>query len=69
MAFKEALIYFKEALIYSSFRRMPESMSLKSLDPGIRRDDDEVINQRFLKNPALARFASLPTGQGCEAAL
>ena len=24
-------------------------MSLKSLDPGIRRDDGEVINQRFLK--------------------
>jgi len=27
---------------------MPESMSLKSLDPGIRRDDGTVINQRFL---------------------
>ncbi len=27
---------------------MPESMSLKSLDPGIRRDDGKVINQRFL---------------------
>ncbi len=36
-----------EALIYSSFRRMPESMLLKSLDPGIRRDDGKVINQRL----------------------
>jgi len=40
---------FKEPLIYSSFRRMPESMLLKSLDPGIRRDDGKIINQRFLK--------------------
>ncbi len=37
----------REPLIYSSFRRRPESMSLKSLDPGIRRDDGKVINQRF----------------------
>jgi len=27
---------------------MPESMSLKSLDPGIRRDDGKVIYQGFL---------------------
>jgi hypothetical protein len=35
----------KEPLINLSFRRRPESMSLKSLDPGIRRDDGKVINQ------------------------
>ncbi len=28
-------------LIDSSFRRRPESMLLKSLDPGIRRDDKQ----------------------------
>ena len=41
------LFIFGEALIYSSFRRRPESMSLKTLDPGIRRDDRKGINQRF----------------------
>ncbi len=33
------LAYVKEALINPSFRRMPESMWLNSLDPGMRRDD------------------------------
>ncbi len=32
-------------LIDSSFRRRPESMLLKPLDPGIRRDDKQRINQ------------------------
>jgi hypothetical protein len=32
---------FKEALIYSSCRRRPASRSLKTLDPGMRRDDDK----------------------------
>ena len=35
----------KEPLNNPSFRRMPESMLLKPLDPGIRRDDGKRINQ------------------------
>jgi len=35
----------KEILMNSSFRRMPESMPLKPLDPGIRRDDGKGISQ------------------------
>jgi hypothetical protein len=39
----------KEPLINkSSCRRRPASSALKTLDPGMRRDDDEVINQRIL---------------------
>jgi len=34
---------------YSSFRRRPESMLLKTLDPGLRRDDGKGIDQRFLR--------------------
>jgi len=37
----------QEGLINSSFRRMPESKVLKTLGPGIRRDDGKGINQRF----------------------
>jgi len=33
--------YVKETLIYSSCRRRPASRSLKTLDPGMRRDDDK----------------------------
>jgi len=39
---------FREALIYSSCRRRPASSALKTLDPGMRRDDDKGIDQRFL---------------------
>jgi hypothetical protein len=28
---------------------MPESIALKSLDPGMRRGDEKRINQKFLK--------------------
>ena len=37
----------REPLINSSSRRMPGSMLLKSLDPGMRRDDGKGVNQRF----------------------
>jgi hypothetical protein len=37
----------KEPLINPSFRRMPESIALHSLDPGMRRDDEKRINQKF----------------------
>ena len=40
----------KEPLINPSFRRMPESIALNSLDPGMRRDDGKRINQKFPKN-------------------
>ena len=39
----------KETLIYSSSRRMPGASALKTLDPGMRRDDDKGINQSILK--------------------
>ena len=39
----------REPLINPSFRRMPESIALNSLDPGMRRDDEKRINQRFPK--------------------
>ncbi|HED18100.1 MAG TPA: DNA polymerase III subunit gamma/tau [Gammaproteobacteria bacterium] len=39
----------KEALINSSCRRRPASGTLKTLDPGIRRDDGDGISQRFPK--------------------
>jgi hypothetical protein len=39
----------KEPLINPSFRRMPESIALHSLDPGMRRDDEKRINQKFPK--------------------
>jgi hypothetical protein len=38
----------REPLINPSFRRMPESIALNSLDPGMRRDDEKRINQKFL---------------------
>jgi hypothetical protein len=37
----------KEALICSSCRRRATFSVVKTLDPGLRRDDDEVINQGF----------------------
>jgi hypothetical protein len=37
----------REPLINPSFRRMPESIALNSLDPGMRRDDEQRINQQF----------------------
>ena len=40
---------YMETLVISSCRRMPASSLLKTLDPGMRRDDDEVINQGFHK--------------------
>jgi glycosyltransferase involved in cell wall biosynthesis len=39
----------REPLINPSYRRMPESIALHSLDPGIRRDDEKRINQKLLK--------------------
>jgi hypothetical protein len=54
------MISVNEALIYSSFRRMPESMSLKSLDPGMRRNDGKVINQRFPNEVIRAYFPGVP---------
>jgi hypothetical protein len=46
----------KEPLINPSFRRMPESIALHSLDPGMRRDDEKRINQKIPKwtQPMLA---------------
>jgi len=41
---------YKEALIYSSCLRRLASKALKTLDPGMRRDDDEGINQRSPNN-------------------
>ncbi|MEN8204958.1 MAG: cytochrome c-type biogenesis protein [Pseudomonadota bacterium] len=38
-----------ETLINSSCRRMPASSALKTLDPGMRRDDDKIITQGILK--------------------
>jgi hypothetical protein len=40
----------KEPLINPSFRRMPESIALNSLAPGIRRDDAKRIDQKFPEN-------------------
>ncbi|GMQ87345.1 MAG: hypothetical protein BMS9Abin08_0546 [Gammaproteobacteria bacterium] len=42
--------FAREPLINPSFRRMPESRSLKILDPGMRRNDDKGINQGFPGN-------------------
>jgi len=42
-------VNLKDALINSSCRRRPASNTLKTLDPGMRRDDDTGINQSFLK--------------------
>jgi|GEM_PF-317783 len=42
----------REALINSSFRRRPESKVLKTLDPGLRRDDGKGINQSLPKKIA-----------------
>ena len=33
-----------------SFRRMPESIALNSLESGMRRDDEKRINQKFLRH-------------------
>ena len=41
--------FIKEPLINSSFRRRPESMCLIFLDPSLRWDDENVINQRIIK--------------------
>jgi hypothetical protein len=41
-------VQLKEPLINPSFRRMPESIALNSLDPGMRRDDAKRLNQKFL---------------------
>jgi len=30
---------------------MPESIALHSLDPGMRRDDEKRINQKFVNTP------------------
>ena len=49
-----------ERLINPSFRRMPESIALHSLDPRMRRDDEKRISQKFLKSPALAAEAGMP---------
>jgi hypothetical protein len=43
-----SLIVIRRPLINPSFRRMPESIALNSLDPGMRRDDAKRINQKFL---------------------
>ena len=39
----------REPVINLSFRRMPESIALNSLDPGMRRDDAKRISQKFLR--------------------
>ena len=38
----------KEPLIDPSFRRMPESLALHSLDPGMRRDDEKRIIETYI---------------------
>ena len=38
---------FKESLINPSFRRRPESIALHSLDPGLRRDDEQRIIETY----------------------
>jgi hypothetical protein len=39
----------EKTLIDPSFRRMPESIALHPLDPGVRRDDEKRIKQKFPK--------------------
>ncbi len=47
----------REGLINTSCRRRPASNALKTLDPGMRRDDDGGINQSFLSlNLVRVRF-------------
>ena len=46
-------IEVRETLINWSFRRRPESMWLILLDPGIRRDDENGVNQSFLRQEFL----------------
>ena len=46
----------KALLINSSCRRRPASNTLKTLDPGMRRDDDKGINQRCLKSTLAGAF-------------
>jgi hypothetical protein len=41
--------HIEEPVINQSFRRMPESIALNSLDPGMRRDDEKRIHQKFLE--------------------
>ena len=54
------LIMSKEALIFSSCRRMPASSALKTLDAGMRRHDKNGINEKFLKlNVLLVLICSL----------
>jgi len=43
----QAMKTSREPLINSSYRRRPVSKKLKTLDPGMRRDDGKEINQRF----------------------
>ena len=40
---------------------MPESIASKSLDPGIRRDDEKRINQKFLELPLIVALADRST--------
>ena len=50
----------KEALIYSSSRRMPGSRVFNALDPSMCRDDKNGINEKFLKlNVLLLLICSL----------
>jgi len=54
-------------LIYSSFRRKPESRWLILLDPGLRRDDKNRINQSFLIFIMNGQaFSRLALALGCE---
>lgn len=58
----------RKPMINSSFRRRPVSSALKTLDPGLRRNDDQCVYQRSPGKPWYVLFASciflLLTGSG-----
>ena len=54
----------KETLNDSSCRRMPASSALKTLGPGIRRDDDERIKHNILKSLVSVLLLCLLIGAG-----